>query len=47
MDDEVELVFLDRKPSPSPNATTSGTETQDVRNVVIVTTDVKVTREVL
>ena len=47
MDDEVELVFLDRKPSSSPNGTTSGTETQDVKNVVIVTTDVKVTREVL
>jgi hypothetical protein len=47
MDDEMELVFLDRKPSPSPTGRTSGTETQDAKDAVMVTRDVATTREVL
>jgi hypothetical protein len=49
MDDEIWLVFLDRKPSPSPSPTgrTSGTETQDAKDAVMVTRDVATTREVL
>jgi hypothetical protein len=45
MDDEAELTFLDRKPSPSPTGTTTGTETQDAKDSVMVTTDVTITRE--
>jgi hypothetical protein len=47
MDDEMELVFLDRKPSPSLTRRTSGTEAHDVKDAVMVTTNVTITREVL
>jgi hypothetical protein len=47
MDDEIELVFLGRKPSPSPTGTRGGTETQDSKDAVTVTTNVTVTREVI
>jgi hypothetical protein len=48
-DDEVELVHreLSRKSSLSPTRTTSGTEAQDAKDVVIITTDIAVTREVI
>jgi len=47
MDEEMELTFLDRKPSPSPTATTAetGAGTQDAKDSVMVRTDVTVTRE--
>ena len=45
LDDEIELVPLDRKPSPSPTRTTSGTGEGNCRNEVIVTTNVIVTSE--
>ncbi|KAF2877700.1 hypothetical protein BDV95DRAFT_155473 [Massariosphaeria phaeospora] len=46
-EDEMELTFLDRKPSLSPTGTTTGTGTQDAKDGVIVTTDVTVTRDVI
>jgi hypothetical protein len=45
-EDEVELVFLDQKPSLSPTVTAGGTETSNIDNAVMVTTGVTITREV-
>ncbi|KAF2657343.1 hypothetical protein K491DRAFT_595229, partial [Lophiostoma macrostomum CBS 122681] len=45
MDDEVELVFLDRKGSPLSTGTRTGAK--DAQDGVTVTTDVKVTRDML
>jgi hypothetical protein len=45
MEDEVELVFLDQKPSLSPTVTTGGTETPNIDDAVMVTTGVTITRE--
>ncbi|KAL5371583.1 hypothetical protein DPSP01_014163 [Paraphaeosphaeria sporulosa] len=47
MDDEVELVFLHRKSSPSPFRTTSGSGPEDAKDAVMVTTHVTITRDVL
>jgi hypothetical protein len=47
MDDEVELVFLDRKPSPAFTGTTSGTGKEDAKDAVMVTTNVTITRDVV
>ncbi|ORY12946.1 hypothetical protein BCR34DRAFT_281500 [Clohesyomyces aquaticus] len=48
LDDETELVFLDRKPSPSPTATSSRSARtrgmQDAKDDVMVTTNITVTR---
>jgi hypothetical protein len=46
MDDEVELVFLDRKPSPALTGTTSGTGKEDAKDAVMVTTNLTITRDV-
>lgn len=45
MEEEMELTFLDRKPSSSPTTTTAGTGTRDAKDFVMVRTDVTVTRE--
>jgi hypothetical protein len=47
MDEEMELTYLDRRPSPSPTITTveTGAGTQDAKDSVMVRTDVTVTRE--
>ena len=49
MDEEMELTFLDRKPSPSPTITAAetGAGTQDTKDSVMVRTDVTVAREVV
>ena len=47
MDDEMELVFLDRKSSLSLTGRTGGTEAQDVKDAVMVTTNVTIMRGVL
>ena len=47
MDDEVELVLQDRKPSPSPTRMPSGSGEQETKDAVVVTTDVIITREVI
>lgn len=45
MDDEMELTFVARKPSPSPTGTTTGTETRDAKGTIVETTSVTITRE--
>jgi hypothetical protein len=47
MDEEMELTFLDRRPSPSPTTTTAetGAGTHDAKDFVMVRTDVTVIRE--
>jgi hypothetical protein len=47
MEDEIELVSLDRKSSPSPTRTTTGNGAQDARDAVMVTNHVTITRDVL
>ena len=47
MDDEMELTFLDRKPSPAPSAATDETRGRDKRGQVLVRTEVTVTRDIL
>jgi len=47
MDDEMELVFLDRKASPSLTGSTTDTRVRDGRDAAMHTTDVVVTRNVL
>jgi hypothetical protein len=46
-DEEMELTFLDRKPSPTPTGTTDETGVQSGKDNVIVTTDFTVTRDVV
>jgi hypothetical protein len=43
LDDEVELVFLDRKGSPI----STGTGAKDAQDGVMITTDVRVTHDIL
>jgi hypothetical protein len=47
MDEEMELTFLERKPSPTPTTTTAetGTGPHDGKDSVMVRTDVTVVRE--
>jgi hypothetical protein len=47
MDEEMELTFLERKPSPSPTTTTAetGIGPHDAKDSVMVRTDVTVVRE--
>ena len=47
MDDEVELVLQDRKPSPSPTRMPSGSGGQETKDAMIVSTDVIITRGVI
>lgn len=47
MEDEVELVFLDRKSSPSPSRTPVESGAPDAKDAVVVTTNVTITRDVL
>ena len=45
-DDEVELVFLDRKSSPTtPAGTINETNSQEHKEGVVVTTNITVTRD--
>ncbi|CAE7175526.1 hypothetical protein PTNB73_02838 [Pyrenophora teres f. teres] len=47
MDDEMELTFLDRRPSPALTTATDDTRGPDGKHVVMVTTDVTITRSIV
>ncbi|KAI1686706.1 hypothetical protein KJE20_04671 [Pyrenophora tritici-repentis] len=47
MDDEMELTFLDRRPSPALTAATDDTRGREGKDVVMVKTEVTVTRSIV